>query len=221
MCRCGWSCACRWSAEPPGWKPGNEQFGGNHCSKPVRRAAARTAQPDHPAPDVRRCGRSRAAHRCPAATCSEETTLRCSSAPPISEHKVRPSAATTESSLTGVVANVAWRIASMCAGAAGIDAARGQRVERRDGFCDPAFGQRDAAPGREVQLLLALPLNQIVQPKVERRHRRRPQAPRRQRSPGAIFVLAALKPSRNKPVKLPTAVKAGLSLSAGKPAATA
>ena len=85
---------------------------------------------------------------------------------------MRPSAATTEISLTGVVANVAWRIASTWPARQESTPRLASPSSVATDLCNTRLGQRKAAPGREVQLLLALALNQAVQPNVERRHRR-------------------------------------------------
>lgn len=97
------------------------------------------------------------------------------------------------------------------AGAAGIDTAARQPVERCDGPCNTRLGQRKAAPGREVQFLLALALNQAVQPNVERRHRRA-RKPHASNNGDDKFPTWTHSTPRARPVKVPKRRKGGLKL---------
>ena len=55
---------------------------------------------------------------------------------------------------------------------AGIDPAGGKVVEGRDRGCDPGFGQRQAPPRRQIQLVAVLPFDQSTEPNVQRCHGR-------------------------------------------------
>ena len=150
----------------------HEQRGRNERRNAVARTRCRDGGCEATAPGVRRAAPVPADCGCPADSGSDETTLRCSGWLPTSVHSVRPSGATIESSLTGMVAESRLAQRVHVGDAAGIDAARREIVERRHRARDASLGQRHVAPGRQVELFPALPLDQAAQPNIQRRHRR-------------------------------------------------
>ena len=52
-------------------------------------------------------------------------------------------------------------------GFAGIDATRGETIQRCDRISDARLGERERAPGRGAHLYLALTVHQTVQPEIK------------------------------------------------------